>query len=310
MAPSKKHLKNLYPMNRGKLIKFVRDIDWCGVWPKIPKEGFDHSRWENSDDQWTSCVPKENDAARILSRTKNGWLKVKTLSDEPRRHGRIIKIRNMPDYVDSMDRIRAAKKSLDGPGNQGIWYDHEKGKLMGTEDCEPGGEHILFKKEENVLEESEKKEQDRWVQIEENVQQERVHLLLELQQENDALKIELAMVRATLRETLLDRAQELSKNCLWNDAKVHDAQLRAVREDRDAAIRAVREDRDAAVREVVLREEASLGVLYARIKELEEELRQRPKVTDEQMGEYWEMKQAEDEAEEHDSWVKLEENVP
>jgi hypothetical protein len=40
---------------------------------------------------------------------------------------------------------------IPGTGSQGIYYDHEKGKLMGTEDCEPGGEHILFaEKSQNI----------------------------------------------------------------------------------------------------------------------------------------------------------------
>lgn len=195
MAPSKKYLKNPYPMNRGKMIKFVRNLDWWGVAPSvIPLDTPEAAGAEHLTEAVWISLPKQDDLATILSRTKNGWLKVKIISDVAGRHGRVLKIRNMPKYVDSLDRIHAAKKILEAggsEGNQGIYYDHEKGKLMGTEHCEPGGEHILFAKKNEAIETEENQEDDFWPQLEENVELARADLLLELQQENDALKSEL-----------------------------------------------------------------------------------------------------------------------
>ena len=82
-------------------------------------------------------------------------------------------------------------------------------------------------------------------------------------------------------------------------AHAHSAQIRAVREDRDAALKAQREVHAEEMK-------AALGPLRTRIKELEEELlvAQARSTCDEQMGEYWEMKQAQDEAE--DEFEKVE----
>lgn len=59
------------------------------------------------------------------------------------------------------------------PGSQGIYYDFEKGKLIGTELCEPGGEKFLYGKDLSPI----IKDDD--------------HLILYLQQENEQLKREL-----------------------------------------------------------------------------------------------------------------------
>ena len=104
------------------------------------------------------------DEGKVISRTKNGWLRVRI-----KRTGAIVTVRNGWARVDKPLNMKIKQLEanttpcvrlgvsyawwlpltpepwiLADRGNQGIWYDHEKGKLMGTEHCEPGGEHILF----------------------------------------------------------------------------------------------------------------------------------------------------------------------
>ena len=98
------------------------------------------------------------DEGRVISRTKNGWLRV-CIS----RTGGIVQIRNGSLRIDKpfIRKVSGTWSSwvpsyawwlpltpepwvLADKGDQGIWYDHKKGKLMGVEHCEEGGEHILF----------------------------------------------------------------------------------------------------------------------------------------------------------------------
>ena len=81
MAPSKKHLKNPYPLNNRKIVQILKDI-------------------KNIDEQ--ECYPKKDSLATILSHTKNGWLKIRMIETKE-----IFKIRNIPEIVESYDRICA-----------------------------------------------------------------------------------------------------------------------------------------------------------------------------------------------------------
>ena len=116
---------------------------------------------------WTALA---GDEGKVISRTKNGWLRIRI-----DRTGAIKTIRNGWERLDKVQISKIKRLPFDqgqcmrvgvsyawwSPlqpephvaaeiGDQGIWYDHKKGKLMGTEDCEPGGEHILFGKQVQV----------------------------------------------------------------------------------------------------------------------------------------------------------------